>query len=172
MTWRQRGVLGLLALVLAFLPSCAEHDPLPEGTRADKIVIVKSAHTMSLISGSRVLRTYKVALGRDPVGPKTRAGDHKTPEGDYVIDAKKSQSKFHLALHISYPNGADRERALRDNVDPGSDVEIHGLENGLGWIGGLQRHFDWTDGCIAVTDHEMDEIWKAVSVGTPVEIRP
>jgi len=172
MTWRQRGVLGLLALVLAFLPSCAEHDPLPEGTRADKIVIVKSAHTMSLISGSRVLRTYKVALGRDPVGPKTRAGDHKTPEGDYVIDAKKSQSKFHLALHISYPNGADRERALRDNVDPGSDVEIHGLENGLGWIGGLQRHFDWTDGCIAVSDHEMDEIWKAVSVGTPVEIRP
>ncbi|HUO26003.1 MAG TPA: L,D-transpeptidase family protein [Candidatus Aquilonibacter sp.] len=172
MTWRQRGVLGLLALVLAFLPSCAEHDPLPEGTRADKIVIVKSAHTMSLISGSRVLRTYKVALGRDPVGPKTRAGDHKTPEGDYVIDAKKSQSKFHLALHISYPNEADRERGLRDNVDPGSDVEIHGLENGLGWIGGLQRHFDWTDGCIAVTDHEMDEIWKAVSVGTPVEIRP
>lgn len=165
-------MLGLLALVLAFLPSCAEHDPLPEGTRADKIVIVKSAHTMSLISGSRVLRTYKVALGRDPVGPKTRAGDHKTPEGDYVIDAKKSQSKFHLALHISYPNGADRERALRDNVDPGSDVEIHGLENGLGWIGGLQRHFDWTDGCIAVSDHEMDEIWKAVSVGTPVEIRP
>ena len=124
------------------------------------------------MSGGQVLRTYKVALGRNPVGPKTRLGDHKTPEGEYVIDAKKNPSRFHLALHLSYPNQADRERAQRENVNPGGDVEIHGIENGLGWIGSLHRDVDWTDGCIAVTDSEIEEIWRAVAVGTPVEIRP
>jgi murein L,D-transpeptidase YafK len=127
---------------------------------------------MILMSGGQVLRTYKVALGRSPVGPKTRLGDHKTPEGEYVIDAKKNPSRFHLALRISYPNEADRERAQRENVNPGGDVEIHGIENGLGWIGSLHRQVDWTDGCVAVTDSEIEEIWNAVAVGTPVEIRP
>lgn len=127
---------------------------------------------MILMSGGQVLRRYKVALGRSPVGPKTRLGDHKTPEGEYVIDAKKNPSRFHLALHISYPNEADRERAQRENVNPGSDVEIHGIENGLGWIGSLHRQVDWTDGCVAVTDSEIEEISTAVAVGTPVEIQP
>lgn len=89
-----------------------------------------------------------------------------------MIDSKKNPSRFHLALHLSYPNPADRERAQREGVNPGGDVEIHGIENGLGWVGDLHRHVDWTDGCIAVTDSEIDEIWKAVAVGTPVEIRP
>lgn len=123
------------------------------------------------MSGGQVLRTYKVALGRSPVGPKTHLGDHKTPEGEYVIDAKKNPSRFHLALHISYPNEADRQRTQRENVNPGGDVEIHGIENGLGWIGRLHRQVDWTDGCIAVTDPEIEEIWDAVAVRTLVEIR-
>lgn len=89
-----------------------------------------------------------------------------------MIDAKKNPSRFHLALHISYPNEADRERAQRENVNPGSDVEIHGIENGLGWIGSLHRQVDWTDGCVAVTDSEIEEISTAVAVGTPVEIQP
>jgi murein L,D-transpeptidase YafK len=140
--------------------------------RADKIVIVKSARTLSLMNRGRVLREYKVALGSDPVGPKARKGDHKTPEGEYVIDAKKDHSRFYKALHISYPNQADKQRALSQGKDPGGDVEIHGVENGLGWLGSLHRTVDWTDGCVALTDAEMDEIWDSVAVGTVVEIRP
>jgi len=119
-----------------------------------------------------VLRVYKVALGRNPVGPKMHKGDHRTPEGDYVVDAKKTNSRFYHALHISYPNESDRERARKEGQDPGGDVEIHGIQNGLGWIGKLHRSLDWTDGCIAVTDDEIDEIWNHVAVGTPVEIKP
>jgi len=143
-----------------------------EAKLADRIVIVKSTRTLSLMSGTQVLREYRVALGRNPVGPKTRKGDHKTPEGEYVIDDKKDQSRFYRALHISYPNRADRERARKEGQDPGGDVEIHGIENGLGWIGGLHRAVDWTDGCVALTDDEIDEIWNSVVVGTVVEIRP
>ena len=89
-----------------------------------------------------------------------------------MVDAKKNPSRFHLALHISYPNEADREKASRLGVNPGGDVEIHGIQNGLGWIGSLHRTFDWTDGCIAVTDPEIEEIWNLVPIGTRVEIRP
>lgn len=124
------------------------------------------------MKGSEPLRVYKVALGRTTLGAKTRKGDHKTPEGRYVIDAKKANSRFYRALHISYPNQLDRERAQRDGQDPGGDVEIHGIENGLGWIGSWHRRLDWTDGCIAVTDGEMDDIWNSVAIGTPVEIKP
>jgi murein L,D-transpeptidase YafK len=138
----------------------------------DRIVIYKSAHTMALMRGNSVLKVYKIAIGRGSAGPKTRAGDHKTPEGEYMVDGKKSASRFYLALHLSYPNEADRERARRLGVNPGGDIEIHGIEKGLGWIGSLHRSFDWTDGCIAVTDPESQEVWKAVPVGTPVEIRP
>jgi murein L,D-transpeptidase YafK len=121
------------------------------------------------MNGTSVLRAYKIALGRNPVGPKTHKGDHKTPEGEYVVDAN---SRFYRALHISYPNESDRERARKEGRDPGGDVEIHGIENGLGWIGKLHRSFDWTDGCVALTDPEMDEVWRSVAVGTAVEIRP
>jgi murein L,D-transpeptidase YafK len=145
---------------------------LDDEVKADKIMVVKSAHVMSLMSGSQVLRTYKIALGRSPVGAKTQRGDHKTPEGNYIVDAKKDMSRFHRALHISYPNQADRERAGRLGVNAGEDVEIHGIQNGLGWLGALHRRMDWTDGCVAMTDDEIDEIWKMVDVGTPVEIRP
>jgi murein L,D-transpeptidase YafK len=124
------------------------------------------------MNGDRTLQAYKVALGRDPVGPKILRGDHKTPEGEYVVDSKKANSRFYRALHISYPNEADRDRARKNGQNPGGDVEIHGIENGLGWIGGLHRTVDWTDGCIALTDAEMDQIWTSVDVGTPVEIRP
>jgi murein L,D-transpeptidase YafK len=165
-------MLAFATLALVCLLACTHDNPVAEGTRTDRIVIAKSAHTMILVSGSRVIRTYKVAIGRNPVGAKTRGGDHKTPEGDYVIDGKKSNSRFHLALHLSYPNEADRQRALELGVKPGGDIEIHGIQNGLAWIGSLHRKFDWTDGCIAVTDSEIEEIWKQVEVGTPVEIRP
>jgi murein L,D-transpeptidase YafK len=138
----------------------------------DRIVIVKSSRTMTLENNGHVLKTYKVALGGDPIGPKEREGDHKTPEGEYLVDAKNAHSQFYLALHISYPNASDRIRARRLGTSPGGDVEIHGLGKKYGWIGARHRLSDWTDGCIAVTNEEVEEIFKMVDVGTRVELKP
>ncbi|HEY2116195.1 MAG TPA: L,D-transpeptidase family protein [Candidatus Angelobacter sp.] len=140
--------------------------------QADKILIVKSARTMTLLSGGKALKTYKVALGGAPVGPKRIEGDHKTPEGNYAIDAKNAHSRFHLALHISYPNAADTETARKLGSRPGGAIMIHGLASAFAYLGPLHRQTDWTDGCIAVTNAEIEEIWKLVPVGTRVEIRP
>jgi murein L,D-transpeptidase YafK len=141
-------------------------------SQADRIVILKSARTMTLLSSGKVLKTYKVALGSDPIGPKRIEGDHKTPEGDYVIDAKNQHSQFHLSLHISYPSAADQQRARSLGARPGGAIMIHGLARPFAYLGPLHRQTDWTDGCIAVTNAEIEEIWKLVPVGTRVEIRP
>lgn len=162
----------LLLILLLCCGGCGSHDQIANGAKADRLLVIKSARTMTLFNGHTTLKTYKVAIGRSPVGPKTQRGDHKTPEGDYIIDTKRGTSRFYRALHISYPNESDRRRAQQAGVDPGGDVEIHGIQNGLGWIGSLHRAIDWTDGCVAVTDDEMDEIWRVVDIGTPVEIRP
>jgi murein L,D-transpeptidase YafK len=138
---------------------------------ADRILILKSQHTMSLLSNGKVIKTYKVALGKGPGGAKQREGDHETPEGIYVIDSRNAHSRFHRALDVSYPNADDRKRAKALGIDPGGQIMIHGIQNGLGWIGRLHQRIDWTDGCIAVTDSEMDEVWKMVPNGTTVEIR-
>jgi murein L,D-transpeptidase YafK len=139
---------------------------------ADRVVVLKSVRTLQLLSHGKVIKTYKVALGGDPAGPKARQGDHKTPEGIYVLDSRNAHSRFHKAIHISYPNANDREAARKAKVPPGGDVFVHGLPNGYGWVGASHRLKDWTDGCIAVTDEEIDEIWLAVADGTPIEIRP
>jgi murein L,D-transpeptidase YafK len=127
---------------------------------------------MRLMSDGKTLKSYKVALSREPIGAKERSGDHKVPEGEYVVDSKNPHSRFHLALHISYPNATDRERARKLGIKPGGDIEIHGLDSKYAWVGSLQRQVDWTDGCIAVTNSEIEEIWPMVAVGTAVEIRP
>jgi murein L,D-transpeptidase YafK len=163
--------LYVLILLTSCGISCRALPPPNAPEPADRILIVKSAHTMTLLKGGRTLRTYPVALARGPNLPKERAGDHRTPEGMYNVAARNDRSKFYLALRLSYPNAKDVQRALQAGVDPGGLVEIHGLPNGLGWIGGFHRHYDWTDGCIAVTDNEMKEIWQMVPVGTVVEIR-
>jgi len=134
--------------------------------RADRIVVNKSRREMLLLRGQSILRSYRVALGRDPVGHKQREGDGRTPEGDYTIDRRNPRSNYHLSLHISYPNTADRARAAGIGVDPGGDIMIHGLKNGE------PREHDWTQGCIAVTNSEMDEIWSLVADGTPIRINP
>src|SRR5438445_9938045 len=121
-------------LVLALLCAFASAQP-----RADKIVIVKSTRTMTLLSGGKILKTYKVALGTVPAGPKRVEGDHKTPEGVYTIDAKNPRSQFHLALHISYPDAADRERARRLGARPGGAIMIHGLAKPFAHLGALHR---------------------------------
>ena len=119
----------------------------------------------------RSFKVYRVALGR-AAKSKDHMGDHKTPEGEYIIDGRNAQSRFHLALHVSYPNAADRKRASEEGLPPGYAIMIHGVEKQYAWLGPLQHDVDWTDGCIAVTNPEMDEIWRLVAVGTPIEIRP
>lgn len=172
-TFSTQRLLILILMALGAFPFSAigQTKPAPQA-KADRIVIVKSTRTMTLLSNGRVLKIYKVALSARSIGGKERVGDDKTPEGLYTVDWKNAQSKFHLALHVSYPNAADRERAKKLGVNPGGEIEIHGLGTGFGWLGTLHRQTDWTAGCIAVTNEEIDEIWKLVAVGIPIEIKP
>jgi len=128
------------------------------------VVVSKKRREMVLLRGENVLRTYRIALGREPVGPKRQEGDGRTPEGRYIIDRRNAKSKYHLSLHVSYPDAADVARAREAGVDPGGDIMIHGLKDGV------RRDGDWTQGCIAVTDEEMDEIWGLVGEGTAIWI--
>jgi murein L,D-transpeptidase YafK len=135
-------------------------------------LILKKDHLLELIAGGKIIKTYKVALGQGGLAAKEREGDGRTPEGHYIIDARNADSHYHRALHVSYPNAEDRKRATRLGVPPGGAIMIHGLPNGMGKLGAAHRLYDWTLGCIAVTDEEIDEIWDLVAVGTPVEIKP
>jgi len=157
-----------LSILAATLSASAQQPPL----KADSILILKKDHLLELLSAGKVFRTYHVALGSGGLPPKERQGDARTPEGHYVIDNRNAASQYHKALHISYPNADDRKRAARLGIAPGGDVMIHGLPNGKGYIGAAHRLYDWTLGCVAVTDQEIDEIWTMAPVGTPVEIRP
>lgn len=138
----------------------------------DRILVEKSNRRLMLISQGEVLKSYKIALGGDPVGPKERKGDNKTPEGIYFINGRNRDSRFHLSLRISYPNEKDKKRAKELGVSPGGDIMIHGIKNGFSWVGDAHSGIDWTKGCIAVTDEEIEEIDKAAPNGTVVEIRP
>jgi len=155
-------------LVLVASLACAQQPTV----HADSILILKKDHALELLAGGKVIRTYKVAPGSGGLAPKEREGDGRTPEGHYVIDSRTAASHYHKALHISYPNADDRRRAAGLGVPPGGAVMIHGLPRGKGFVGPAHRLYDWTLGCIAVTDAEIDEIWSLVPVGTPVEIRP
>jgi tetratricopeptide (TPR) repeat protein len=138
----------------------------------DRILIEKKARRLLLLSKGEVLKTYKIALGGNPIGPKEMQGDNKTPEGTYVIDSRNNDSCYHLSLHISYPNERDKKRAKVLGVSPGGNIMIHGVKNGFEWVGDAQSDVDWTKGCIAVTDKEIEEIAKLAPNGTIVEIRP
>ena len=140
--------------------------------KADRVVVVKNARTLALLSQGKILKTYKIALGGEPVGPKTRQGDHKTPEGIYTLDRRNAHSQFYRSIHISYPDAQDRAQAKKAGVSPGGDIYVHGLPNRYGWLGSRHCLKDWTDGCIAVTDEEMDEIWRVVSDGILIDIKP
>ena len=139
---------------------------------ADKVLIEKQARQLTLISKGEVIKTYTIALGGNPVGPKEREGDNKTPEGFYFIDSRNGNSGYHLSLHISYPNELDNMRARELGVRPGGDIMIHGIKNGFSPVGASHAGIDWTQGCIAVTNQEMEEIYKLVPDGTLVEITP
>ena len=143
-----------------------------ENWTADRIVVDKSDHRLDLVADGQVVRSFRISLGSHPTGDKVQQGDKKTPEGHYVIDWRIPDSRYYRALHISYPNAADLADARRRGVDPGGMIMIHGLPdsdtgNGEGYVG-----MDWTDGCIALTNEEIDQLWEVVKDGTPIEIVP
>ncbi len=168
------GLLGV-ALAQAPVPLWAEGVAPPEmaapDQQADMILVDKSARRLSLLRDGAVLRDYRISLGANPEGHKQQEGDERTPEGEYVIDWRNPNSIAHLSLHISYPNQEDKVRAATRGVSPGGNIMIHGIANGWGWLGGWHRFWDWTDGCIAVTNAEMREIWSRVPNGTPIRIQ-
>lgn len=166
----------LAALLLAFIgvPLWAQwpRPPLPEGTRADRIVVHKARRTLELYRGTELLRAYRVALGPHPAGRKEREGDGRTPEGRYVIDYRNPHSSFHKALHVSYPSAREAAAAYRRGMSPGGLIMVHGLRNGWGVLGRFGVAHDWTAGCIALTDRDIDELWRTVPDGTPILIEP
>jgi murein L,D-transpeptidase YafK len=162
-----------LLFAVAFFSSqalSAAGPPLQADATADKVVVLKSYRRLLLMKGDEVLKTYIVQLGGDPVGPKIRQGDNRTPEGQYVLDRHNAKSDYHRSIHISYPNVDDVARARKLGFSPGGELYIHGLPNDF--RGHSEALGDWTEGCIAVTNAAMDEIWRAVADGTPIEIRP
>lgn len=163
----RRSSWALLAFVLVAITAQA-------GTqiKVDKVLILKHERKLILLNGNQEVRSYRIALGGNPFGPKTYRGDNRTPEGFYTIDGRNPASQYHRSLHISYPNAEDRARARKLGKHPGGDIFIHGLPNGQGWVGKAHTLHDWTLGCIAVTNEEIEEIWKLVANGTTVEIRP
>lgn len=158
-----------LLLASALLSASAIAAP---GISVDRVLVDKSERRLYLLERGRVLRDYHIALGAHPRGHKHQQGDERTPEGTYILDYKKADSAFHRAIHISYPNDADLSRARARGVNPGGFIMIHGQRSEPGWPTWLMQRFNWTDGCIAVTNEQMDEIWDLIEVGTPIEIRP
>src|SRR5262249_39609959 len=138
----------------------------------DHIVVYKSERKMVLLEQHKEVKSYRISLGEQPVGAKEKEGDHRTPEGSYVLDSRNDHSRFYKAYHISYPAPSDVPRAKKLGARPGGAVMLHGLGKEFAWMGKAHTTYDWTDGCIAVTNEEIDEIWQMVPTGTPIEIKP
>ena len=169
-----RTILIVLILIIAGFGIFAfsqANKPLDKSVIIDKIVVEKSKRKMYVFSKGQLLKTYKISLGRNPLGDKQFEGDKRTPEGDYFINDKNPHSKYHKNLGISYPNQQDLEEAKKIVRNSGGQIKIHGLNNKYSWIGRLHLLMDWTAGCIAVTDKEIDELYFAVPIGTPISIR-
>lgn len=168
--------IALITAALALLATLAwAHWPaagLPPGTKIDRILVEKDARRLTVFSRGAPVKTYRVSLGTVPVGPKQREGDRKTPEGVYQVELHKPDSSYHRALKVSYPAPDDIARARLQGVSAGSDIMIHGLPNGLGLIGRAHRLSDWTAGCVALTNPEIEEIYAATPDGATIEIRP
>lgn len=170
------GALALIAAIVLYSLGMARFGAgvvpvaAPVGQQADAVLVIKSTRQLRLLRDGEIIGQYAISLGADPSGHEQRKGDERTPEGQYSIDRHNTRSRFHLSLHISYPNGDDIGTAQRNAVDPGGDIMIHGLPNGLGFLAPFHRWFDWTNGCIAVTNGEIAEIYAKVPDGTPITI--
>ncbi|MCG3858722.1 L,D-transpeptidase family protein [Psychrobacter sp. Ps2] len=167
--------LSLAAIVstsaIAYVKSISKPKNLiPASSVIDRVFVDKSDRILKLMSDGKIIRSYRIALGGSPSGHKQQEGDQRTPVGIYTLDYKNEKSIAHRSIHISYPNDEDKARANSLGVNPGGDIMIHGQMNGFGHLGWLNQRRDWTDGCIAVTNDEMDEIMAAVILGTPIEI--
>jgi murein L,D-transpeptidase YafK len=163
-------VVAILLLALALAVPAAAQDQA--NAKADLIVVHKAKRVMTLYAKRKPIKTYRIMLGGNPIGHKEQEGDSRTPEGRYVIDAKNPQSSFHLSLHISYPDRRDRAAARRKGVSPGGAIMIHGTPEGLASLNALGILRDWTAGCIAVTNAEIEEIYRLVPIGTRIVIKP
>jgi murein L,D-transpeptidase YafK len=143
-----------------------------DGKPIEKVLVLKSAHQLQLIADGKPLRTYRISLGKQPRGAKLMEGDKRTPEGFYWVDWRKVSDRFNLAMHISYPNVTDSARSRREGVDPGGMIMIHGTPDTYDYPENLFHTLDWTDGCIAMRNMDMREVWGLVPDGTMIEIRP
>jgi murein L,D-transpeptidase YafK len=166
--WLTISLIFLGLTVYYFYPE----DKIPANTQIDKLVVYKSKRQLLAYSNGQLVKTYKISLGRQPIGDKEFEGDKKTPEGMYTIYDKNPHSIAHKNLGISYPNENDILHAKDMKKSPGGAIKIHGLYNGTGLLGKFHRLYDWTNGCIAVTDEEIDELYNAVKIGTEIEIKP
>jgi murein L,D-transpeptidase YafK len=171
LTYILKLVLSFLLFGLAVYYFYPE-EKLPAHTTINRLVVFKSKRKLLAYSNEKLVKTYSISLGRQPIGDKEFEGDKKTPEGLYYINDKNPNSGYHKNLGISYPNKDDIKQAKRLGKPTGGDVKIHGLKNKTGFIGKFHRWFDWTLGCIAVTDEEVDELYHAVNIGTEIEIKP
>jgi murein L,D-transpeptidase YafK len=163
--------MRLILLFLSLMIAATAH-AAPLRGKVTGIVVEKEKRIMTVFNGRKALKTYRIALGGNPVGHKEQEGDSRTPEGRYIIDAKNPKSSFHLSLKVSYPNRTDRQNARRKGVSPGGAIMIHGSPGGLGTLNALGFYTDWTAGCIAVSNDEIEELFAAVKIGTPILIRP
>ncbi|MDO6685609.1 MULTISPECIES: L,D-transpeptidase family protein [unclassified Agarivorans] len=136
----------------------------------DLVKVEKSKNRMYLLEKGQVVKEYHVAFGANPKGHKQQEGDEKTPEGVYQLDYKKENSSFYRAMHVSYPNKQDKANATKLGVSPGGFIMVHGQRNWLSWLAPVTQHFNWTNGCIALTNSEMDEFMELVNVGTNIQI--
>lgn len=159
-----RRIVPILLLIVSFAVDATE--------KADRVVVVKSTKILSLYRGDHLLSSYPVVFGGNPTGHKQQEGDGRTPEGKYFLDFKKSDSAFYKALHISYPNARDIVSAKGRGVSPGGSVMVHGQKNHFGWAWSVTKYFNWTNGCIALSNKDIDAIWETVDAGTPIEIKP
>ncbi len=169
--WKFLTKFFLAFLVLGFAIWAGSLSESRSFSRIDRILVEKNKRVMSVFYKGKFLKSYKIALGGNPVGHKVQEGDQKTPEGTYHISAKYPKSQFYLALQISYPNTRDSENARKKGVSPGGQIMIHGLGKTFGWLGKLHVKSDWTLGCVAVTNEQIKEIYDACPVGTKVDVR-
>ena len=155
----------------AVIALCALVPLVCTAERADLVVVKKSESRLYLERNGKPFASFHVSFGSQPKGHKQQAGDERTPEGRYVLDSKNAQSGFHKAIHISYPNANDTASAKARGTNPGGLIMIHGQRNGFGWLAPVTQWFNWTDGCVGLSNRDMDAVWNAVDVGTPIEIR-
>jgi murein L,D-transpeptidase YafK len=162
-----------ILLLLAFLtPVMARTAHAQDNSVADHVVVHKAEHKLYLYNGSRLLGVYKVALGLSPVGQKERERDFRTPEGRYYLARRNTRSEYFLAIQVSYPNKEDEIRARRNGWAPGGSIMIHGLPNVPKHPSAYYASNDWTDGCIALSNSDMVEVWMRTQDNIPIDIYP